>query len=228
MIFIGMDDTDNAQSRGTGHIARAIAEILAVDFTLVGVVRHQLLFDPRVRYTAHNSSKSVILGADGDVDLADLAKRVGKLMMDDFQEGSDPGVCVARDVPDEVIQYGRRAQTDLITQDEARALAARHHIPLLGLGGDEGGVIGALAAVGLAAGGNDGRFMMVGQLRQLQGMLPVSAVLGAGIAAVETVDGKPVTEGLVATDKMRPARRRGLPIAIVEWQEDHWQPLKLN
>lgn len=228
MIYIGMDDTDNAQSRGTGHIARAIAEILSVDFSLVGVVRHQLLFDPRVRYTAHNSSKSIVLGTGKGVDLADLAKRVGKLMMDDFQEGSDPGVCVATDVPDEVVQYGRRAQTELITQDEARALAAKHRIPLLGLGGDEGGVIGALAAVGLAAGGNDGRFMMVGRLRELKGMLPVSAVLGAGIAAVETADGKPVTEGLVATDKMRPARRRGLPIAVVEWQQDHWQPLKLN
>ncbi|HQJ52218.1 MAG TPA: ABC transporter substrate-binding protein, partial [Anaerolineae bacterium] len=83
-----MDDTDNAQSRGTGHIARAIAKILAVDFGLVGVVRHQLLFDPRIRYTAHNSSKSVILDANGKVDLADLAKRIGRLMLDDFQEGS--------------------------------------------------------------------------------------------------------------------------------------------
>jgi len=228
LIYIGMDDTDNAQSRGTGHIARAIAKILAVDFGLVGVVRHQLLFDPRIRYTAHNSSKSVILDANGKVDLADLAKRIGRLMLDDFQEGSDPGVCVARDVPEEVVQYGRRAQQELITQDEARALAAKHDIPLLGLGGDEGGVIGALAAVGLAASGNDGRFMMVGRLRELKGLLPVPAVLEAGIAAVETADGTPVTEGLVATDKMRPARRRGLPIAIVEWQEDHWQPLKLN
>ncbi|HNT04730.1 MAG TPA: ABC transporter substrate-binding protein, partial [Anaerolineae bacterium] len=126
MIYIGMDDTDNAQSRGTGHIARAIAKILAVDFGLVGVVRHQLLFDPRIRYTAHNSSKSVILDANGKVDLADLAKRIGRLMLDDFQEGSDPGVCVARDVPEEVVQYGRRAQQELITQDEARALAAKH------------------------------------------------------------------------------------------------------
>ena len=228
MIYIGMDDTDNAQSRGTGHIARAIAEILAVDFSLVGVVRHQLLFDPRVRYTAHNSSKSIVLGTSRGVDLADLAKRVGKLMMDDFQEGSDPAVCVASEVPDEVIQYGRRAQLELITQEEARALAAKYRIPLLGLGGDEGGVIGALAAVGLAASGNDGRFMMVGQLRQLKGMIPIPAVLAAGIAAVETLDGTPVTEGLVAADKLRPARRRGLPIAIVEWQDDHWQPLKLN
>ncbi len=228
MIYIGMDDTDNADSRGTGHLARAIAQILQVEFSLVGVVRHQLLFDPRVRYTAHNSSKSVILGVDGDVEPIELAKRIGRLMMDDFVPGSDPGVCVAHDVPDEIVQYGRRAQSELITQEEARALAAAHGIPLLGLGGDEGGVIGALAAVGLAASGEDGRYMMVGRLRALKGMLPVSGVLEAGIAAVETRDGAEVTDGLVATDKLRPARRRGLPIAVVEWQDDHWQPLKLN
>jgi hypothetical protein len=223
-----MDDTDNLQSRGTGHLARAIAEMLSVDYSLVGVVRHQLLFDPRVKYTAHNSSKSVILDVDREVDPMELAKRIGRLMMDDFQPGSDPGVCVAHDVPEEIIQYGRRAQRDLLTQEDARALAAAHSVPLLGLGGDEGGVIGALAAVGLAASGEDGRYMMVGRLRALSGLQTVAAVLEAGIAAVETSDGAPVTEGLVQTDKMRPARRRGLPVAVVEWREDHWLPLKLD
>jgi hypothetical protein len=37
-----------------------------------------------------------------------------------------------------------------------------------------------------------------------------------------------VTEGLVQTDKLRPARRGDRPIAIVEWAVDHWLPLKLD
>ena len=107
-------------------------------------------------------------------------------------------------------------------------VAAQHSLLLHGLGGDEGGVIGALAAVGLAATGEDGRYVLVGRSRELSGMQPVSALLAAGIVAVRTVDGQPVTEGLVQTDKLRPARRGGRPIAVVEWAGDHWLPLKLD
>ena len=37
-----------------------------------------------------------------------------------------------------------------------------------------------------------------------------------------------VTEGLVQTDRLRPARRSGRPVAVVEWQGDCWLPLKLD
>jgi hypothetical protein len=50
----------------------------------------------------------------------------------------------------------------------------------------------------------------------------------AGVAAVQTLDGQPVSSGLVQTDKLRPARRGGCPIAVVEWAGDHWLPLKLD
>jgi hypothetical protein len=52
--------------------------------------------------------------------------------------------------------------------------------------------------------------------------------LAAGIVAVQTQDGQPVTEGLIETEKLRPARRGGRPIAIVEWAGSHWLPLKLD
>jgi len=70
--------------------------------------------------------------------------------------------------------------------------------------------------------------VLVGRSRELSGLQPVSALLKAGIAAVQTQDGKPVAEGLVLTDKLRPARRGGQPIAVVEWAGDHWLPLKLD
>jgi hypothetical protein len=53
-------------------------------------------------------------------------------------------------------------------------------------------------------------------------------VLETGISAVLTLDGQPVHNGLVQAEKLRPARRGGRPVLYVEWQEDHWQPLKLN
>jgi tRNA(Ile2) C34 agmatinyltransferase TiaS len=228
MYIIGLDDTDNEQSRGTGHLARQIASALATDYPVLGVTRHQLLVDPRVPCTRNNSCAAIALGANGHLDLDALLNRVRALVLDDFQPGSDPGLCVARAVPAAVTEFGRRVQRQLVTQHDARSLAAAHGIPLVGLGGDEDGVIGALAAVGLAASGADGRYVMVGRSRELSGLQPVSAVLGAGVDAVQTVDGQPVHDGLVQTDKLRPARRAGRPIAIVEWAGDHWLPLKLD
>jgi hypothetical protein len=115
-----------------------------------------------------------------------------------------------------------------VTQAEARALAEAHAIPLVGLGGSQDGVIGALAAVGLAASGEDGRYVLVGRSRELSGLQSIPSLLAAGIQAVRTSDGRPVTNGLVLTDKLRPARRGGQPVAVVEWAGDYWLPLKLD
>jgi tRNA(Ile2) C34 agmatinyltransferase TiaS len=228
MLYIGLDDTDNLESRGTGHLARQIAAALAADHVVMGVTRHQLLVDPRVPCTRNNSCAAITLDANGDLDPAAVLGRVKALMLDAFQPGSDPGLCLAWTVPPAVSEFGRRTQRQLVTQREARLLAAEHGIGLCGLGGDEDGVIGALAAVGLAATGEDGRYVLVGRSRELAGLQPVSALLAAGIVAVQTPDGRPVTEGLVLADKLRPARRGSQPIAVVEWAEDHWLPLKLD
>jgi tRNA(Ile2) C34 agmatinyltransferase TiaS len=228
MFFIGLDDTDTLESRGTGHLARQIAAALAADYSVLGVTRHQLLLDPRVPCTKNNSSAAILLNADGDLDPLMLLDRVQTLMLDDYLPGSDPGLCVAHTVPAAVTEFGRQVQHQLVTQYKARALATAHGIPLLGLGGTEDGIIGALAAVGLAASGEDGRYVLVGRSRELSGLQPVSALLAAGIPAVQTTEGQPVTSGLVQTDKLRPARRSGRPIAVVEWAGDHWQPLKLD
>jgi hypothetical protein len=228
MIFIGLDDTDTLESRGTGHLARQIAAALAVDYQVLGVTRHQLLVDPRVPCTKNNSCAAISLNGDGGLDAADVLEQVRALMLADYQPGSDPGLCVVQDVTAAVTEFGRRVQRQLVTQEEARALAAAHDIPLVGLGGDQDGVIGALAAVGLAATGEDGRYVLVGRSRELSGLQPVSALLAAGIAAVRTVEGEPVADGLVRTDKLRPARRGGLPVAVVEWASGCWQPLKLD
>jgi hypothetical protein len=180
MFLIGIDDTDTLESRGTGHLARQIAAALAADYPVLGVTRHQLLVDPRVPCTRNNSSAAIALDVNGRLAPVVLLERVRALMLADYQPGSDPGLCVARDVPAAITEFGRRAQRQLVAQDEARALAVYYAIPLMGLGGDQGGVIGALAAVGLAASGEDGRYVQVGRSRELSGLRPVPAVLAAG------------------------------------------------
>lgn len=226
IIFIGMDDTDNHQSRGTGRLSRSIADELAGDFKLHGVVRHQLLVDPRVPYTSHNSCAVIVLDGPEDADLERLFDRVRTLMLADFQPGSDPGLCVTAHVPGEVTAFGHRAQNEVLTQREARELAARHRILLDGLEGTQDGVIGSLAGVGLSAEGNDGRYLAVGRVRELTGLQTAEAVMNAGVSAIQTVGGQPVSEGLILADKLRPARRNGKPVALVDWAVDHWQPIK--
>lgn len=228
LVFIGLDDTDTRESRGTGHLARQIAETLSSEHAVLGVVRHQLLLDPRVPYTAKNSSAAILVSTNGDTDLERLGEHAQDIIRRHFSPGSDPGLCVSRTVPSAVTAFGRRAQEEVVTQEEARALAVAHDIHLKGLGGTEAGVIGALAAVGLAADGNDGRYVTVGRSRELRGLRPISAVLAAGIADVRTLYGLRVNQGLILTDKLRPARRRGRPVAIVEWAEGYWRPLKLD
>lgn len=226
MIYIGLDDTDNAESRGTGNLARQIAADLSQDYPVIGVVRHQLLLDPRVPYTKNNSSAAILLDAASD--LKELAGRVRLHILADLQQGSDPGLCLAAQVPQEVIDFGRRTQREVISQEEARRLARSHCIVLLGLGGDEQGVVGALAAVGLAASGEDGRYIAIGKVRDLNGICSPADLLTAGVASVRTREGTSLEKGQILVEKLRPARRGGLPVAFVNWSEDHWEPLKLD
>jgi hypothetical protein len=169
-----------------------------------------------------------VVSAGGPVELEAVFGKVKEWMLADFQPGSDPGLCVAAEVPEEISQFGLRAKRELVTQEEARRLAARQGILLEGLGGTEGGVIGALAGVGLAASGEDGRYVLVGKMRELSGLQPVGTVLLAGIDSLQTLEGQPVTQGMVQASKFRPARRGGRPVGYVQWDEDHWQPLKLD
>jgi tRNA(Ile2) C34 agmatinyltransferase TiaS len=228
LIYIGMDDTDTAESRGTGLLARNVAAELARDFAVLGVVRQQLLRDPRVPCTKNNSSKGLILEAPVGVELAALAARTRALMLADFIPGSDPGLCVASAVPAEVVAFGRRAQSEFLQKSDALALASRAGIHLEELGGDGMGVIGALAAVGLTASGDAGRYIQIGSVRALSGLQPVDAVLASGIAAILAEDGAPVTSGTVQTDGLRPARRGGRPVAVVRRSGDLWVPVKLD
>jgi tRNA(Ile2) C34 agmatinyltransferase TiaS len=227
-----MDDTDNKTSRGTGRLARAVAAALSEQLKVWGVTRHQLLVDPRVPYTSHNSSNVIHFLAEGSVDLVALADAAQAIMLADFQEGSDPGLCVTQTVTPEMVAFGHRAKTELVLQAEARAIASRSVCILRGLGGTQDGVIGALAGIGLASTGEDGRFVLVGRSRELEGRQTVQAIVGCGIAEVRTMNGQVLNDGLVETEgKVRPAFREHQPILFVKPHESSssiWLPVKLD
>ncbi len=216
MIFVGIDDTDNAEQGGTGRVAREIAEALAADFTVLGVSRHQLLVDDRVPYTSNNSCNVIHLVND-KVDLVELADRIAPLLVERCLVGSDPGLCVADErVAD--LPFGRATQTELVTQTQALALAEELAVTLRPLGGTGDGVIGALAGVMLAAGGNDGRFVAVGRSRDLEGVVSVETLTAAGVSSVRTPEGAMIVTGLVDTNdgRVRPVLRDHHAVLLVE------------
>jgi hypothetical protein len=203
---------------GTNQLARALVSRVSSRWDCLRIVRHQLLSDPRVPCTSKNGSASIWLQPTGLMNLEWLAETLRAGMQEAFVPGSDPGLCLAIEVPAEVMAFGLRCQQEQVRQEEARALASRLGILLEGLGGTEGGVIGALAAVGLAATGEDGRVVhMSGWPDELSGAQPVEALTCRGVEVRERTSGKAVGEGLIDVGKkLRPNCRDGRVVLLVD------------
>jgi len=210
VFYVGIDDTDILNSPGTNKLARHLIGCLLPDYQSRVAIRHQLLFDPRIPYTSKNSSASILLDGPTGGSVVDLAGRVRRLILEWFIAGSDPGLCVTDCVPEPINAFGLRCQRELVLQEEARHLAAEHAIYLEGLGGTEGGVIGALAAVGLAAGGNDGRVVSVGLWPDdLAGPQDVALLRARGVGEIRCLStGETIAHGSVDIGKhLRPSYR---------------------
>ncbi len=227
MIYIGLDDTDQVGTPGTGHLAREVAAWLEADFSIFGITRHQLLVHPDIPFTAKNST-NVLAIEDVDMDLGALLDHVAGFMLPRCAEGSDPAICVARDKQVADLSHGKRCQTEVVTVAAAEETAAVRSIHLKSLAGSPCGMIGALAGVCLAAEGNDGRFIRVGTVRDLRGRLPVSHILSAGVASIRTKEGDEITEGIIDTgDKLRPSVRDNQAVQFVSPMEPGiWQAIR--
>ena len=174
-VLVGIDDTDNDSSPGTGFIAQRLLEALAAESLAApcGATRHQLLIDPRVPYTSHNSSACLAVATRPGVGVDAIQAVAAHFLREHAAVGSDPGLAVvSRDLAggdlDAVTAFGRLAKTDVLDQATARSVAAAHGVRLSGHGGTEDGVIGALAAVGLHLSGTDGFFLWLEGIRSLR------------------------------------------------------------
>ena len=197
--LIGVDDTDNLESRGTGFRARCLGvELASAGLARIdGVSRHQLFVHPDIPYTSHNSS----LCLDAEVvsgGYEDVLALCREFLLRESAEGSDAGLCIAAfDALDEaVVEFGQNAQHTVLNQAQARALARRVDVHLEGLTGDHGGIIGALAGVGLRKSGNDGRFVWLQGVRELSGLARAGDLLQTtGVDMIADRDGNAVPPG---------------------------------
>lgn len=175
-LLIGIDDTDDQFSPGTGRRARALlVELAAAGLgSQAGATRHQLLVDDRVPYTSHNSSACLAWrspGADPHAVREKIIDFVAGFLERICPPAADPGLAVVipGELPDSgaLVEFGRRAKREVLQRAQARRLAEELGVHLSGHGGTHDGILGALAAVGLQLSGDDGLFITLPGLESL-------------------------------------------------------------
>ena len=237
MIYIGIDDTDIIGTPGTIQLARRLARVLPLGFEFVVALRHQLFFDRRVPYTSKNGCATLLVRSKPGRRAVELLPLMRDELLKWFIPGSDPGLCVAEEVPESVKAFGRRTQRELVRQGEARQLACTCGCYLRGYGGNEDGVIGALAGVGLLATGDDGRVVDRpgwGWPDTLAGEQPLTVLRERGVDEVrEAGTNRLVEHGLVDVGKhLRPSYRGDRVVLYVEEvgapRAARWRALKLT
>ena len=236
MIYVGIDDTDMPGTPGTNQFCRALVERIS-RFRCRLIVRHQLLVDRRVPYTSKNSCASLqLVPSDGvrvdDQTLDALQVVIRRFLGERFVSGSDPAFCVTTHVPRVVVEFGQRCQQEVVTQQEARDLAASQGIHLEGCGGTEDGVIGSLAAVGLAANGDDGRVVKIGEFADdLSGRQRIAKLLARDVDVRCLDSGDSVCQGTVDVGKHLRPNYRGHKIVLfaerVGRSPVHWNAVRL-
>jgi len=222
MIYIGIDDTDTLDTPGTNQLARHLVRELTGLVRGRVVTRHQLLEDPRIPCTRKNGCAAIECESASDLTIDALAARIRPVMLAWCPPGSDPGLCIATSpISEAVVEFGRQCQRRLLSQVEARELAADQGIYLAGLGGTQDGVIGALAAVGLINTRNDGRVVYSSSAGidhfDITGVHGVAAILGNGVDEVRCyATSQRVTAGTIDVGKrLRPNYRDGRVVLFV-------------
>jgi hypothetical protein len=227
-ILIGIDDTDNPTSPGTGRLARDLCrELVKRGLKSLGVTRHQFLVDSSIPYTSHNSGACIAVESN-DVQEACFAF---DYIVSVSAKGSDPGVCIAfsDEVSEEVFNFGKAAQEKILPVELSFELARDSGIKLHGLGGNCLGVIGALASAGLRSRGNDGRFIDMPGLRELPRKVNYESLEEIGIELIHRENKHSFEKNDIydTLDWARPRLINNKPVLIVEWSEEEnaWIPV---
>jgi hypothetical protein len=230
-LLVGIDDTDDLEARGTGYLAQVLMTRLR-DLGLgtpVGATRHQLLVDPRIPYTSHNTSACIAWRTAAPSDRAAIAAECARFLETETAPGADPGLAmVARFALDAagreaLAAFGRRAKAEVLARGDATDLAARFGVHLSGHGGTNDGVIGALAGVGLHLSGRDGLFLWMDGIRGLYGRHTAAELLAlAPIDDVRDSTGaQPGPDELIELGSwVRPILDGGRAVLLVERVED--------
>jgi hypothetical protein len=209
--FVCIDDTDNLETRGTGALAALMIEQIEREGwgKCSYITRHQLYFHPDIPYTSHNSAMCFEIEHSGVI-FDDLRAFSIDFLERESAKGSDPGLCIAESDrladPLLLINYGKRAKKEILTKELAYQTAEKAGVHLSEHGGTGGGVIGALAGVGLRLTGNDGRIKGKFKFPIPGNILTVKEILdNSSIDRVQSIEGHliPKDTKIILGDKVK-------------------------
>ena len=224
-VFIGFDDTDDVNAiYGTGKVVRWFTPKLPEECRPRGVVRQQLLVDPAIPYTSHNSAACMVVEITAPERIPCLIAKAIDHIRHYAAQGSDPGLCVVREnsaALSVLMTFGRRCTHAVTSQTEALRAARGAH--LSGHGGTNDGIIGAAAAVGLTASGWSGRYIELGELRSAPEIMTVAEIQRRDIQVLaEDRDARiPAPQDQVLTNRwLRPRLLGHRPVLLVRPQSE--------
>ena len=232
-LWICIDDTDNYDSIGTGELLEDMCREAGAQSLGKGgfIVRYQLLVDEAIPYTSHNSAMCCAFETD-DRDALTVFCRT--YLAAHAAEGSDPGLCILEDDPSldyaALTAFGRRAQTEVVTKQDAYDAAAAFGaaVALSEHGGTGIGVIGALAGAGLRAGKAEGR--VKGKLYPVPGHETMTVREFAdtfGMEQIVDTDGHVIRRALTLTftQPTKAIYRDGKVTGVICCENGVWMPL---
>lgn len=195
-FLLCIDDTDELGGDiSTGLLAEEIASFASSFASASFVTRHQLLLDPRINYTSHNSSMCLEarLSESQKQRVLDFAPR---LLERKSAPSAEPGIAATfeKDIlsAQELISFGKSAKEIFLSSERAFDTAHEQNVFLKELKSGARGVIGALAGIGLRLSGNDGKIR--GKFELKESNLSVAELLGLNfIEAVADENLKPLS-----------------------------------
>jgi hypothetical protein len=207
-LFIGIDDTDCLNTKGTEHFTRCLGRQIEQNGLgqIAGISKHQLLKHDSIEYTTANQSVCIELKNADSVE--NLVAFMRSYVRENASRKSQAGFCIseAKGIPRKVVDFGLSCKSKIASTETAYSVAAAANIHIEGIKENSAGIIGALAAVGLRATGEDGYVIWV----KGHEIINMAGIFHAGEIYCHT-----------RVDSIRTADGFRIPVnATIEWQNE--------
>lgn len=168
---IGIDDTGYSDQHLTTKLMRNWLSQM-VEQSLIhseGITRHQLFESEKISSSYKNRSLAFTFNTSQSI--FEIEDQLIDFIRTASSPHANPAIAILSRHSDSLhaLAFGRRCKNELLKLSDSEQYASESNVLLRGLGGNRNGMIGALAAVGLRAGGDDGIFVYINGLEYLTG-----------------------------------------------------------
>ncbi len=212
----------------------AARALLKAGYSVLWVLRHQMLKSDEISTPGNNSSKSITLRVGSREDAEHAFSIATDVVRELAAPDSNAGLAllVGTPPPHEALRLARRAKEEFVSVDEVLRVAGTCGIRVIKLLGNGAGVVGAFAAAVLASTGSDGRVLDIPAtgIRELKDeFVSVKKLLELGVAEVRSLDGVRLSgHEVVALGKAKPVLRGFKPVLYVERVGLAWLAVKVE